>query len=237
MSELNSMSCAEFYDSAAELALGVLTGRERAEALAHLDHCEACREHVRQLTMTGEQMLGLLPTAEPPAGFETRVMDRLGLTVPAPQPLRHRRRRRPAWGHGFSPRRVLAAAAVVVGLLGAALGGWGLHALTAPTAGATLTSATLVAARDHDQVGQVFVFNGQPRWMYMSVDLEAGNDTVICQLVGADGHITTVGSFRLADGYGSWGSPAWTGDGAPVGARLVTANGTVLATATFHAQT
>jgi len=30
MSELNSMSCAEFYDSAAELALGVLTGRERA---------------------------------------------------------------------------------------------------------------------------------------------------------------------------------------------------------------
>ena len=237
MSELNSMSCAEFYDSAAELALGVLTGRERAEALAHLDHCEACREHVRQLTMTGEQMLGLLPTAEPPAGFETRVMDRLGLTVPAPQPLRHRRRRRPAWGHGFSPRRVLAAAAVVVGLLGAALGGWGLHALTAPTASATLTSATLVAARDHDQVGQVFVFNGQPRWMYMSVDLEAGDDTVICQLVGADGHITTVGSFRLADGYGSWGSPAWTGDGAPVGARLVTANGTVLATATFHAQT
>ena len=237
MSELNSMSCAEFYDSAAELALGVLTGRERAEALAHLDHCEACREHVRQLTMTGEQMLGLLPTAEPPAGFETRVMDRLGLTVPAPQPLRHRRRRRPAWGHGFSPRRVLAAAAVVVGLLAAALGGWGLHALTAPTASATLTSATLVAARDHDQVGQVFVFNGQPRWMYMSVDLEAGNDTVICQLVGADGHITTVGSFRLADGYGSWGSPAWTDDGSPVGARLVTANGTVLATATFHAQT
>src|ERR1700746_2945398 len=108
MSEQDSMSCAEFHDSAAELALGVLTGRERAEALAHLDHCEACREHVRpltlsgaqmlgplppdhgersreparQLTMTGEQMLGLLPTAEPPAGFETRVMDRLGLTVP-----------------------------------------------------------------------------------------------------------------------------------------------------------
>src|SRR5215475_8755753 len=112
MSELNSMSCAEFADSAAELALGVLTGRERAEALAHLDHCDACREHVRQLTITGEQMLGLLPTAEPPAGFETRVMDRLGLAVPAPQPLR-RRRRRPAWGHAMamSPRRLLAAAA------------------------------------------------------------------------------------------------------------------------------
>lgn len=67
MSELNGMSCAEFHDSAAELALGVLTGRERAEALAHLDYCEACREHVRSLTVTSEKMLSLLPTAEPPA--------------------------------------------------------------------------------------------------------------------------------------------------------------------------
>ena len=236
MSELHGMSCAEFHDSAAELALGVLTGRERAEALAHLDHCEACREHVRQLTMTGEQMLGLLPTAEPPAGFETRVMDRLGLAASAPRPLRHRGWR-PAWGHGFSPRRVLAAAAVVVAVLGAALGGWGLHATATPAASSALTTGKLIATDDHSQVGQVFVYNGETRWMYMSVDLESGNDTVICQLVGADGHITTVGSFRLADGYGSWGSPAWTGDGAPIGARLVTANGTVLATATISATT
>jgi hypothetical protein len=236
MSELNSMSCAEFYDSAAELALGVLTGRERAEALAHLDHCEACREHVRQLTITGEQMLGLLPTAEPPAGFETRVMDRLGLATQAPRPLRHRRQR-PAWWRGFSPRLALAAAAVVVALIGGALGGWGLHASTAPSAHSTLSSATLLAASDHESVGQVFVYNGQPRWMYMSVDMESGNSTVICQLVDSKGHVTTVGSFRLADGYGSWGSPAWTGHGAPVGARLVTANGTVLATASFPAAT
>jgi anti-sigma-K factor RskA len=236
MSELNSMSCAEFHDSAAELALGVLTGRERAEALAHLDHCEACREHVRQLTVTGEQMLGLLPTAEPPAGFETRVMDRLGLAAPAPKSFRHRRQRR-AWGHGFSPRRALAAAAVVVAVIGAALGGWGLHAATTPAENSTLRAGTLVAANDHDHVGQVFVYNGETRWMYMSVDLESGNNTVICQLVGADGHITTVGSFRLADGYGSWGSPAWTGNGPPVGARLVSANGTVLASATFTATT
>lgn len=236
MSELNGMSCAEFHDSAAELALGVLTGRERAEALAHLDYCEACREHVRSLTVTSEKMLSLLPTAEPPAGFETRVMDRLGLTPPASQPLRHRRRR-PAWGHGFSPRRALAAAAVVVALLGAALGGWGLHATTTPTASSSLTTGKLIATDDRSQVGRVFMYNGESRWMYMSVDLESGNDTVICQLVGADGHITTVGSFRLTDGYGSWGSPAWTGDGPPVGARLVTANGTVLATATFSAST
>lgn len=232
MSDHNGMSCAEFGDSAAELALGVLTGRERAEALAHLDHCEACREHVRQLTATGEKLLGLLPSAEPPPGFETRVMERIGLPVPGPQPLRQRRQ--PARGHGLPARRLLAAAAAVAAVGAAALGGWGLHAATTPTASSALTSATLLSVdQDHDNVGQVFVYNGEPRWMYMSVDLESGNSTVICQLVSADGHVTTVGSFRLADGYGSWGSPAWTGSGAPVAARLVSANGTVLATATF----
>ena len=84
MSELNEMGCDEFADVAAELALGVLTGRERAQAIAHLDHCDACRENVRQLTMTGEELLGLLPASEPPAGFETRVMERIGLAAPGP---------------------------------------------------------------------------------------------------------------------------------------------------------
>jgi hypothetical protein len=83
MSELNDMTCAELADVAAELALGVLTGRERAAAIAHLDACEACREHVRQLMATGEQLRELLPPAEPPAGFETRVLARLGLPAPA----------------------------------------------------------------------------------------------------------------------------------------------------------
>ena len=83
MSELNDMTCAELADVAAELALGVLTGRERAMAIAHLDECDACREDVRQLMATGGQLLELLPTAEPPAGFETRVLERIGLSAPA----------------------------------------------------------------------------------------------------------------------------------------------------------
>src|ERR1700728_2593301 len=87
VSEVTEMNCAEFGDSAAELALGVLTGRERARALAHLDHCDACRENVRQLAVTGEELVGLLPAIEPPAGFETRVMERLGLGSPAPSPV------------------------------------------------------------------------------------------------------------------------------------------------------
>ena len=64
MNERNDMTCGELADVAAELALGVLTGRERAMAVAHLDKCDGCREDVRQLMATGEQLLELLPPAD-----------------------------------------------------------------------------------------------------------------------------------------------------------------------------
>jgi hypothetical protein len=257
MSELNEMSCAEFADAAAELALGVLTGRERARALAHLDRCEACRENVRQLTVTGEELVGLLPAIEPPAGFETRVMERLGLGTPAPSPApgparqlspaRRFGRKLADWIGGAwtgrsgvsHPRRMLAAAAMAVAVIAAGLGGWGLHAATSSPAASPLSSAALLTA-SHQTAGEVYVYDGGSRWLYMSVDIRsgsgaAGNGTVICQVEGPDGHVTTVGSFQLTDGYGYWGSPAPATNGPLTGARLVSTTGTVLATATFPA--
>jgi hypothetical protein len=52
-------------------------------------------------------------------------------------------------------------------------------------------------------------------------------------VLDTDGRVTTIGSFQLTDGYGAWGSPAPGNVGSLSGARLVSANGTVLATATF----
>jgi anti-sigma factor ChrR (cupin superfamily) len=75
----DDMTCAELHDVAAELALGALTGRERAAAIAHLEKCRACREDVRQLTAAGGRLLELLPTVGPPVGFEIRVLERLGV--------------------------------------------------------------------------------------------------------------------------------------------------------------
>ena len=246
MSELNEMSCAEFADAAAELALGVLTGRERARALAHLDRCETCRENVRQLTVTGEELVGLLPAIEPPAGFETRVMERLGLGAPAPVPVRQLSPVRrfglklADWiggGTGRSgvrqPRRILVAAAMAVAVIAAGLGGWGLHDSTSSPTASALSSATLLTA-SHQTAGQIYFYDAGSRWVYMSVNLgSAGNGTVICQVEGPDGHVTTVGSFRLTGGYGYWGSPDPVTDGQLTGARLVTTTGKVLATATF----
>lgn len=275
MSELNDMTCAELADVAAELALGVLTGRERAMAIAHLDRCDECREHVRQLMATGEQLLELLPPAEPPAGFETRVLERLGLPAPAAAGGReehnyprliaegggnpgHRgaaggetppRADRPRAGQPSAPpagpggtrrpgrmRRVLATVAVGLAVIVAGLGGWRIGAGTAPaasTAAGPLTSASLLSAT-HQEVGDIYVYSGRSTWLYMSVDLGSGNEAVTCQVVGKDGQVSKIGSFQLADGYGSWGSPDPGNLGPLSGARIVSADGTVLATATFH---
>ena len=234
MSEQEEMSCDEFAGVAAELALGVLTGRERAAALEHLDRCDGCRESVRQLAMTGEELLGLLPAIEPPPGFETRVLDRLSIAGPAPASrVRGLRRGRPVRPRtaGFS-RRILAAAAVAVVAGGAALGGWGLRGATTHPAGSSLSSAALLTA-SHQAVGKIFLYDGSPRWVYMSVYLESAAGAVTCQLVGADGRVTNVGTFRMSDGYGAWGSPDPVDNGPLTGARLVSASGRVLATASF----
>ena len=280
MSELNDMTCGELADVAAELALGVLTGRERAMAVAHLDECDECREHVRQLMATGEQLLELLPPAEPPAGFETRVLQRLGLPAPAQAEAREednyprliaqrdgnpgrrgpaRNETRPRAGrprgdqYRAGPpsappaapggtrrpgrmRRLLAATAVGLAVILAGLGGWRIGAGTAPavsSAEGPLESASLVSAT-HQEIGDVFVYSGTSSWVYMSVDMGSGNQLVTCEIVGKNGQVSKVGSFQLADGYGSWGSPNPGNVGTLSGARLVSADGTVLATASFH---
>jgi hypothetical protein len=234
MSELNEMRCEQFADMAAELALGVLTGRERAEAIAHLDRCEACRENVRQLTVTGEDLLVLLPAREPPAGFETRVMDRLGMAAPRPRRPRHTKQpRRLRWSRWSRTRRMLAVAAVALAVVVSGLGGWGLRAVTAPSAGSLLSTASLVSA-SHEPAGEIFMYGGSPRWLYMSVDMDSGGTgTVICELVGRDGRVVPLGRFQLNGGYGSWVSSPPLERGPFTGARLVSADGTVLATASF----
>jgi hypothetical protein len=244
------MTCAQLHDVAAELALGVLTGRERATAIAHLGQCRACREEVRQLMAVGGLLPELLPPAEPPAGFETRVLQLLRTSAqpeaqseprPLPRPERSPRPRgtirgstrsgaRPGDHHpGANPPGGNGPGAA------AALGGWRIVGGPSPSASsatARLTSASLLSAT-RSSVGSVFLYSGTPRWLYLHVDLESGDELVTCQIVGTEGRTSTVGSFRLADGYGTWGSPDPGNIGAVTGARLVSADGVVLATATF----
>jgi hypothetical protein len=83
---MNRMECSRLYDLAPELALGLLDGAERAEVLAHLEQCARCHGDVASLTEIGEQLLLLAPEVQPPAGFESRVLDRVAPGNATPQP-------------------------------------------------------------------------------------------------------------------------------------------------------
>ena len=128
-------------------------------------------------------------------------------------------------------RRVLSAAAVCLAVIVAGLGGWRIGASLAPAASPLMRASLVSGTSQH--VGQVFYYSRDPEWLYMSVDMGAGNGMVTCQVTDETGRFVTVGSFKLADGYGAWGSPDPGELGELTGARLVSANGTVLATGTL----
>ncbi|MEU9317087.1 hypothetical protein [Streptomyces sp. NPDC048295] len=230
MTDNGGLSCEQLREVGAELALGVLPAEDRAVAMGHLEDCPACREHVHELTAASDALLDLVPGSEPPAGFEDRVIERLGL-APA---------RRPAARHPRWRRFALAAASAAAGLaLGA--GGWVLGASTAGEApvvpAVSSVQPQLLTARlahGNQSFGHVYLYAGASPWLYMAVDADGHSGTVRCLVQRADGTTAEAGSFTLDhDGYGSWGGPYPAGTAPVTGVRLTDAHGTVLATASF----
>lgn len=71
---MTELTCEQCRENAAELAVGVLAGRERAATLAHLQYCGSCQGTVAELAFAANRFLELLPEIEPPAGFADRVV-------------------------------------------------------------------------------------------------------------------------------------------------------------------
>ncbi|WP_306188734.1 MULTISPECIES: zf-HC2 domain-containing protein [unclassified Streptomyces] len=252
----NDVMCDKLREIGAELALGVLPGRERAGAVAHLERCADCREHIRQLTQVGDRLIGLLPGSEPPVGFETRAAQVLTQEAAVSAAAHEGRtlagvpgRRRP----GRFARRIRpgVAAVATVGVLAVGFGGWSVGtAIENTMSGPAPTTANqdtgmlwggLMSAQAQagKPAGEVYAHAGTPGWIFMTVDL-AGAGTpysgrVSCLLVHKDGSSVRVGSFSLHKGQGSWGAPTPAGaDRAGLsGARLTAPDGTVLATTHF----
>ncbi|MET8679408.1 hypothetical protein ABZW18_17990 [Streptomyces sp. NPDC004647] len=220
---MGNLTCEELRDLGAELALGILPAQERGAVFAHLERCPDCREYIGRLTAVGDGLLALLPDTEPPVGFERRVVNRL---TPRGRG-RHRRTR----------RLRTAAAAAGIGLA-FGFGGWavGTAIEDAPTSSSAERQTSLMAAdftTDGHRVGQVYAHPGSPGWLYMSVNLYGGGGKITCELERTDGSTVAVGSFTLKDGYGYWGVPAPVDRDTISGARLVGADGSVVATARF----
>ncbi|MEU0004910.1 hypothetical protein ABZ079_11570 [Streptomyces sp. NPDC006314] len=242
-------NCEKLREAGAELALGVLPGRERAEAVAHLDRCADCREHVRQLTGIGDRLIGLLPDREPPLGFETRVARGLAERVMSEG---HRSARASGRRHQSLRSRARrarlriaatgAALAVAVGVAGWAIG-TAVEEVTASPPAAVQSEPVLVgdmtpAGRGGQPVGEVYAHPGSPSWIFVSVALTGPGSpysgTVTCLLERTDGTTVRVGDFPLRDGHGDWGVAVPVDLTRFSGARLTSPEGAVLATADLH---
>jgi hypothetical protein len=225
-------------DDGTELGLGVLTGRERARAVEHIQQCGRCRDRVHRMAFTSDELLRLVPGQQPPAGFSAQVTERL------------RQARKPPGRSRRSKALATAAAAILVGSAGlAGLAGWGLRTGAEPSgpagptgpigptvsAGSAALSTAALFTPAHQAIGKVYLHSGSHTWMFTTVDLASGATTVICQLTDRTGRVITVGSFRVTGGDGYWGSPEPDQPSAITSARLITTGGAVLATATFGA--
>jgi hypothetical protein len=188
-------------DLAAELALGTVSGAERAAAVAHLAGCEACRRLVDELSGAADSLLVLAPAVEPPPGFESRVLSRIAA---AAQPVALRPARR---------RRVWLAAAAVAAV--ACLSGFGVAELRDGTGAgrpATPVAAGPVAVRTAlvaDDAGRwtcrMLVYGDDPTWLVVSLDRNDGLNGAFSVEAVANGSADAVpvGTFTTTDGHGS----------------------------------
>ncbi|MDQ0994676.1 zf-HC2 domain-containing protein [Streptomyces sp. V3I7] len=247
----SNVTCEKLQELGPELALGVLPGRERAEAVAHLDRCADCRQSIGQLTLVGDGLFGLLPDREPPVGFESRVARSLSHAAAEregrPRARKHRRPF-PSSGPWSSERGRLRVASVMAGFaLIAGFGGWAVgtaieNAAAPPgqveVASGVMDADLMTSGPGSQTAGKIFADPGPPGWVYVSIDLEdAGIDyegKINCLLEHSDGTTVPVRTFSLHDGYGVWEVPMPVDTSKLSGARLTYADGTTLATARFE---
>jgi hypothetical protein len=197
------MRCDEVRDLAPEIALGIADGEERAEALRHLSSCAECRRAVEQFTDVVDELLVTAPVQEPPAGFESRVVEAMGLQA---RPRRTRwltlRWLAPRLGPALATAAVTAAALIAV---------YSDDRQTAERYRETLAQADgqyfqAEPLRDERGArgGVAFGYEGSPSWLLLTVDRGHRVDVTGAELVTRDGRTIPLRSFEL-DSEGSWG--------------------------------
>ncbi|HWF16430.1 MAG TPA: zf-HC2 domain-containing protein [Acidimicrobiales bacterium] len=220
--DMNEHGCTAHQDELAELALGVLTGRDRARVLAHVESCRRCAEELEHFSRAADAVVQVAPEIEPPMGFEVRLFERMGVAD-----VRRRHRARPSrWVVGA----FAAAAAVAALAVGLTLG---LSSSPSPTLSASpargVATANLV---EHGAVvGRVATHGGAHPWMSMMLFDESVHGTVNCVVETSDGVSHRVGTFEAKAGYGAWIAPLHVNPQDIRSAEVVSPSGTVIATA------
>jgi Putative zinc-finger len=199
------MRCEEIHELAPEIALGIADGEERAEALRHLSTCAGCRRAVERLTGVADELLLMAPAQEPPAGFESRVVEGLGLERAQP-------RRRPRWlsARWLAPRvgPALATAAVTAVALVAVYSDDHRTAEryrdTLDRAGGQSFQAERLADETGARAGVAFGYQGSPSWLFLTVNPQHRDAAGSAELITTSGRKHDIPDFQL-DRRGTWG--------------------------------
>lgn len=215
MTDSPTTACRAFDELAEELALGMVDEPRRSELLAHAATCARCQSVLDGLGSVVDRLLLVAPEVEPPAGFESRVLTRLG-AEPAP-PAR-------------SPTRWMWAAAAAVLLIVAG----GLVATKFADDGSAPAAAAIVTA-DGSSVGTVrLVAEPAPHVFITIAAPRPGPGVRHCELQTDAGTWVEVGTWEVADIQGGVWAVGIEADLLDARAMRVTDDdGTVLATATF----
>jgi anti-sigma factor RsiW len=222
--DVREEGCDAYEDELAELALGVLTGRARAQALSHVESCPRCAEDLEQLSRVADAVAQVAPDVEPPVGFEVRLFERMGIA----DVRRRRRRIRPSH---WVPAAVAAAAAALALGLGLTITSSPVPSATAPLHHGKVVSADLV--ENGAAVGRVATGGGTQPWLSMMLADSTARGTVNCIVVTADGVTHHVGTFVAKRGYGAWIAPLPVNPADIRTAEVVSPSGTVIATASL----
>lgn len=189
---MSIFSCREVRELAPELALGVLGGAERAEAIMHVNECARCQALVLELTEAADALPLLAPELEPPAGFEHRVLSQI-----------HARRR---WNRRrFVPTIAAVAAAAAIFSFAA------VRVVEANNSSSTVARAAAarapVAVEMRDTVagvsaGWAYVTGGHS--VAVTVDYGVSNGRYNVQLTPAHGGAESLGTMTVDGNRGSW---------------------------------
>jgi hypothetical protein len=215
------VTCAELEALAAELALGTVSGAERAGALDHLAGCPACRALVVDLAGVADRLLLVAPVIEPPPGFESTVLSRIGV-APVRQ-LRPVRRRRLLVG--------IAAVALVAGLSTA-----GATWLAGESDRPVEVRTALAADNEGRWRCRAVVYGEKPTWLVVSLDrMDGSNNSYSVEALRA-GNPTPVpvGSFALDQGHGTFARPLDLPAGDLESVRVLDSGGRVRYVMTFE---
>lgn len=225
-----AVTCDVFDAHADELALGLIDEPLRSSLLAHAAGCTTCRALLDELAAVGDSLLLAAPEMEPPAGFESRVLERLpsaaaltGSASAASQP--------GAGGDGPRPRRWLAVAAAAVLVSGAAAVAVVVAQRTGP---ADEVEAAIVTASGQE-VGEIRLLRDPVPHLLITVPNPQGAPGVrFCELQRPDGSWVRVGSWEAVDlASGVWAAGIDPSLLDATTMRVVTDQGVLLATATL----